>query len=319
MSEPIPQGAWDTHIHVFEPDLHPYGLPRSYTPKAAALGEYPFATTGAANIVVVQATVQGHGAGPLLSALDAARAPEQCGTVRGLTTVDPVAASDAELDALHAAGVRGVRMHEVKWGHGDDAGAGAIGGKIKAMAARIARLGWVVDVFTDVATWASLDGLIRNEIDPRVKLVADHCGKPVLGDEQGRDFQVFLGLVRDGYVYVKLSGFERLYHGHEAGIDSLEVAVKELVKAGPERMLFGTGKINRPYQVAYLLTSSAIDWPHTQLGVSRQGKTDEQRLTDVEGFRDVDDALHIRKLRAWIPDEQTWINLWQENPKRIFQ
>ncbi|ETS74677.1 hypothetical protein PFICI_13161 [Pestalotiopsis fici W106-1] len=296
----LPEGAWDTHIHVFEPERFPYGLPRSYTPKAAALRDYPFGTTKATNIVVVQATVQGHGAGPLLSALGEG-VPATCTGVRGLTTVDPTAASDAELDALHAAGVRGVRMHEVKWGHGDEAGAGAIGGKIKAMSERIARLSWVVDVFTDVRTWASLDGLIRNEIDPRVKLVADHLGKPVPGDVESADFQVFLGLVRDGYVYVKLSGFERLYHGYEAGIDSLESAVKALVKAGPERILFGT------------------DWPHTQLGVSRQGKTDEQRLTEIEDFRDVDDALHIRKLRSWIPDEQTWINLWRENPKRIFQ
>jgi hypothetical protein len=61
-----------------------------------------------------------------------------------------------------------------------------------------------------------------------------------------------------------------------------------------------------------------LDWPHTQLGVSRKGKTDQQRLTDIEEFRVVDDVLHIKKLREWIPDEQTWVNLWCENPKRLF-
>lgn len=67
------------------------------------------------------------------------------------------------------------------------------------------------------------------------------------------------------------------------------------------------------------LTLLSLDWPHTQLGVSRKGKTDEQRLTEVEGFRIVDDVLHIRKLREWILDEQTWMNMWCENPKRLLQ
>ncbi|KAK9791321.1 putative Amidohydrolase-related domain-containing protein [Seiridium cardinale] len=297
----IPEGAWDTHIHVFEPERFAYGLPRSYTPKGAALKEYPFSFTKATNILVVQATVQGHGPEPLLAVLDDNEKPAPCTGVRGLTTLDPITSSDAELDALHAAGVRGVRLHEVKWGHGDDNGVGAIAGKIKVLADRIARLGWVVDVFTDIHTWAALDHLIRNELDSRVKLVADHLGKATPGDEKLNEFQVFLKLIKDGYIYAKLSGFERLYHGHEAGIDSLEPSAKAIIEAGPERILYGS------------------DWPHTQLGVSRKGKTDEQRLNEVEGFRDVDDVLHIKKLRAWIQDEQTWINLWRENPKRLFQ
>jgi predicted TIM-barrel fold metal-dependent hydrolase len=238
----VPQDAWDTHIHVFEPDRFPYSLPRSYTPKAAALNAYPFSTTQATNILVVQATVQGHDAGPLIAALDEEARPTTCASVRGLTTVDPKTASDAELDALHAAGVRGIRLHEVKWGHGDDSGAGAIGCKIKASAEKIARLGWVIDVFTDIRTWAALDRLIRNEIDPRVKLVADHFGKATPGSEKGQDFQVFLKLIKDGYVYVKLSGFERLYHGYDIGIDSLGPAAKAIIEAGPERILYGSGK-----------------------------------------------------------------------------
>lgn len=227
---------------MFEPDRFPYGLPRSYTPKAAALKDYPFSATKATKILVVQATVQGHGPEPLLAALDDSAKPAACAGIRGLTTVDPATASDAELDALHAAGVRGVRLHEVKWGHGDDDGAGAISAKIKEAADRVGRLGWIVDVFTDVKTWASLDRLIRNEIDPRVKLVADHFGKAAPGDEELEEFQVFLNLIRDGHVYVKLSGFERLYHGHESGIDALEPAAKAIIAAGPERILYGSGR-----------------------------------------------------------------------------
>ncbi|KAK6088991.1 hypothetical protein SCUP234_00195 [Seiridium cupressi] len=156
---------------------------------------------------LVQATVQGHGPEPLLAVLDNNAKPAPCTGVRGLTILDPTTSSDAELDALYAAGTS---------------------------ADRVARLGCVVDAFTDIHTWAALDHLIRNELDPRVKLVADHFGKVTPGDEKLDEFQVFLKLIRDGYIYVKLSGFERLYHGHEAGIDSLEPSAKAIIEAGLE-------------------------------------------------------------------------------------
>ncbi|KAK6070280.1 amidohydrolase 2 [Seiridium cupressi] len=112
----IPEGAWDAHIHVFEPERFAYGLPCSYTPKGAALKEYPFSFKRITNNSVVQATVQGHGPEPLLAVLDNNAKPAPCTGVRGLTFLDPTTSSDAELDALYAAGVRGVRLHEVKWG-----------------------------------------------------------------------------------------------------------------------------------------------------------------------------------------------------------
>ena len=73
-----------------------------------------------------------------------------------------------------------------------------------------------------------------------------------------------------------------------------------IIEAGPDQIVFGT------------------DWPHTQLGVSRKGKDDKQRLNDIEGFRDFDDTGHIRKLREWIPDEETWQKLWVKNPEKLF-
>lgn len=61
-----------------------------------------------------------------------------------------------------------------------------------------------------------------------------------------------------------------------------------------------------------------LDWPHTQLGVSRKGKTDQQRLTEVEDFREVDDQMQIRTLRKWITDEETWQKLWCDTPRKLF-
>jgi hypothetical protein len=60
------------------------------------------------------------------------------------------------------------------------------------------------------------------------------------------------------------------------------------------------------------------DWPHTQLGVTRKGKTQEQRHADVEGFREVEDEAHIKVLREWITDDKVWLDMWVNNPQKIF-
>jgi hypothetical protein len=68
-----------------------------------------------------------------------------------------------------------------------------------------------------------------------------------------------------------------------------------------------------------VLLIKKLDWPHTQLGISRKGKSDDQRLKDVEEFRKVDDEMQIRTLRKWISDEETWQNLWVNNAKQVFE
>jgi len=235
----VPDGAWDTHIHVFDPVNFPYAAKRPYTAQPALITEYPSSTTGCKNIVVVQATIQGHSPNSLLSALG--NKSIQATNLRGLCTIDLTEASDAELDALHAAGVRGVRMSEMTWGHETQAEAFEIAEKILAVATKVARLAWVVDVFTDVSTWAAMADLIRRELDMRVKLIADHCGGTYPGQETTEDFKKFTDMVKDGFLFAKLSGFDRLYPGHEGGMDSMEPIVKAIVEANPKRILYGSG------------------------------------------------------------------------------
>lgn len=299
MAELVPKGAWETHTHVFDPEKFPYAIPRSYTPKAAQITEYPVSITGCKNIVIVQASMQGLSPAPLLDTL--AKQDHMDGyTLRGLTTIDPLSITDAELDSLHAAGVRGARLHEMSWGHGRQSNADDIANKIKALAGRLARLEWVIGVFCPVGAWAAMAPMIRN-LDPRVKMVADHLGGTFPGEENSQDFATFLELVREKRVFVKVSGFERLYHGHATKIEAVAPIAKAIIEAGPDQIVFGT------------------DWPHTQLGVTRKGKTDQQRLEEVEGFREVDDDGHIRKLHEWITDEKVWHNLWVNNPERLFR
>lgn len=298
MADLVPAGGWDTHTHVFDPEKFPYAVPRSYTPKAAQISEYPTSISGCKNIVIVQASVQGLSPAPLLDTL--AKQSEMNGyTLRGLTTIDPFRITDAELDQLHAAGVRGARLHEMSWGHGKQNSADGIAKKIEALAHRIARLEWAIGVFCPVGAWAAMADMIRG-MNPRVKLIADHFGGTFPAEANSPEFATFLDLVREKRLWVKVSGFERLYHGEPTEMKSIESIVKAVIEAGPDRLMFGT------------------DWPHTQLGVTRKGKTDQQRLDDIEGFRTVNDDAHIRQLREWIPSDEIWQKLWVDTPNKLF-
>lgn len=145
--------------------------------------------------------------------------------------------------------------------------------------------------------------MIRN-MDPRIKMVADHFGGTFPGEEKTPEFQTFLSLIKEKRIHVKVSGFERLYHGHgfgREGMNAIEPFARAVIEAGPDQIIFGT------------------DWPHTQLGVSRKGKTDQQRLDDIEDFREVPDEEHIKVLREWITDDTVWQKLFVTNPERLFR
>jgi len=97
-------------------------------------------------------------------------------------------------------------------------------------------------------------------------MVADHFGGTFPGDEGLPEFATFLDMIREKKVWVKISGCERLFHRTEKGMAAIEPIVKSAVESGPDQIVYGS------------------DWPHTQLGVARKGKTDKQRLEEVEGF-----------------------------------
>lgn len=294
----VPADAWDTHIHVFDPAKFPYSPARSYTPAAAALSAYPYDSTRCTNIVIVQATVQGTDAAPLVDALQQTP-PAFANKLRGLAVLDLEQTSDDELRRLHTAGVRGVRMHEVSWGFGDQESEATIARKLEKAAARLNPLGWVIDLYMHPAAWMALAPTV-SALPPGTKVIADHWAGFKPGDGKSAEFAALVQLVSNRSIYVKLSAFERQYHGHPEGIASLEPMAQALIEAGPGRLIF------------------ASDWPNTALASSRASKTKEERLDDIEGFRDVDHALHIKALRGWIKDEETWRRFWVETPASLF-
>ncbi|KAF2169300.1 hypothetical protein M409DRAFT_52559 [Zasmidium cellare ATCC 36951] len=296
----VPTNAWETHIHVFEPEKFPFSPTRAYTPATATLKQYSASATGCTNIVIVHATVQGLDPAPVLDVLAAKSVQgEPQGLRRGLVVLDLKKHTDEDLDKLHAAGVRGIRMHMVSWGFGAQPTDSEVAERLRYAAGRLNRLNWVVDVYVHPKTWLALAPTIE-DLPPSTRIVADHwaCLRP--GDEESAECQAILHLLRSKRIFVKLSSTERQSSKPES-IESTRHLTKLLAEAGPDRLLYGS------------------DWPHTALPGPRLSKTHEQRLTDVEEFRKVDLASHIRHLREWIQDEQVWQDLWVNTPRRLFE
>ncbi len=143
-----------------------------YRPVARSLGDIEAlaAHHGVGHLVLVQPSVYGSDNTVMLRALQAAG-----GRHRGVAVVDP-SISDRGLDALHAAGVRGVRFNLVSpTGHAGEAS--AIEADLTALAPRLRERGWHVQWYSpaarlpEVAQWQQRTGL---------RFVLDHvAGLPV--------------------------------------------------------------------------------------------------------------------------------------------
>ncbi len=170
----LPPGTVDAHCHVFGPaDRFPFSPKRKYTPVDAG-AETLFALRdhlGIARNVIVQATCHGSDNSAMLDAI--ARAP---GRARGVAVVDPEI-SAAELERLHAGGIRGVRFNFLKRLVGD-----APKDDYVRIAQRIAALGWHSVVYFESHELADLASFVRALPGT---IVIDHMGRPDVADGIG--------------------------------------------------------------------------------------------------------------------------------------
>src|SRR5450631_2692758 len=187
----VPAGAIDAHCHVFGPGAEfPYAPERKYTPCDAskrqlyALRDH----LGFARNVVVQATCHGADNRAMVDALVNAN-----GMARGVATVKR-SVSDAELQAMHRAGVRGVRFNFVKrlveFTPRDE---------LMEIAARIAPLGWHVVIYFEAVDLPELwDFFTAIADDLATTVVVDHMGRPDVGlPMDGPQFELFVKFMRE--------------------------------------------------------------------------------------------------------------------------
>ena len=268
-----PPGAVDAHCHVFGPMAEfPFSAKAKYLPQDAG-PEMLFALRdklGFSRNVIVQASCHGTDNRATLNAI-----AKSNGKARGVAVVDP-AIGDAELDALHQGGIRGIRFNFLKRLVDD-----APKDKFLALSERIGRLGWHVVVYFEAD--------ILDEMRPflsaiPVPIVIDHMGRPdVAQGPDGPDMRAFRALLdsRDD-IWTKVTCPDRLSPQGEP-YDDFVAAVRPLVEAYPDRVLWGT------------------DWPHPNM---------EHRIPDDGGLVDVIPRI--------APTPELQHKLLVANPERLY-
>jgi len=283
----VPDSACDCHVHVFGPyDRFPLWSGRRYTPGPASIEDLLALQRSLrlSRVVVVQASPQGTDNACLVDALK--RLPEGGSAARGVAVID-AATTDAELQAMHAAGVRGARVNLESQGESDPAAARR---QLREAAARAAPLGWHVQTYTTLPVLVS----VADEIGALpVPLVVDHFGRASAAGGTGQPgFAVLLELVRSGKVWVKLSAVYRISDRAD-GADAAALA-QALAEANPDRMVWGT------------------DWPHPGGGLG-------PRSPDVvEPFFPIDDGHALNRLHDWIGDPGRLAKILVDNPARLY-
>ncbi len=267
----VPPDACDCHAHIFGPaEAYPFSPERGYTPPPAPLSAYRHMLDrlDVRRAVIVQPSVYGTDNRCTLDAV-----ADGGGGFRAVVVVDEDI-SDAELERMHEAGARGVRLNLLfPGGPGDRA--------LEPVAARIAGLGWHLQLLVDVATFPHL----RRRLEPLpTTIVFDHMGH--LEARRGPDdpgFREMLRLVEERRAWVKLSGPYRLSSQATAPwADTLPLA-EAIVGTDPERCVWAT------------------DWPHPAL---KSVMPDDGDLMDV--------------LAQWVPDARVRQRILVDNPAVLY-
>jgi len=270
--------ACDAHFHVFGPlERYPPEHDELYAPPHAPLDDYLDLARrlGLARYVLVQPSIYGTDNRCLLDAMREL-GPARC---RGVVAVDDGRAPDLELAAWHSLGVRGLRIqtHAAR----PDAGlARSFAARIERLAALAQVLGWHLDFLTPA--WLTAE-LLPTFWSLEVDYTVAHLG---LFGGNIRDDRVVAeelpALLRhgSGRCWVKLTGFYR--SSTVSDYADLTGFVRELVAAGPQRLVWGS------------------DYPH----VFFQHRVDAARLFDL--------------LAEWVPDAVERYRILVENPASLY-
>ena len=222
-----PPGACDCHVHIYGPAAQfPFASAqraRAFDAPRVAL-EAMHATLGVDRCVIVHGGTHGTDLSVTLDAL-----ANGGGRYRAVALVDDDI-TEARLEELHHAGVRGVRYGFV-FAKPDPA-------TVCRMADRIAALGWHMALFLrgdDIVTHADL---LR---DLPVPLLFDHMAgiDPAMGGTDQPAAHELVRHLKGGAGWAKLSALENHSHQPYPFADATDLA-RALIDAAPDRVLWGT-------------------------------------------------------------------------------
>lgn len=244
-----PAGACDCHMHIFEPRF-PARIDTPYKPPVATVPDYLKAIRerlGLSRAVVIQSVTHGTDNSNLVAALEAF-----AGTARGVAVIG-LDTAEAELQRLHAHGVRGIRFEMANGVLPWEA--------LEAIAAKIAPHGWHIDLQTD---GRDLPQLVDRLLDLPCPIVLDHYGKfidalPV----EHPAVQAALKLLASGSGWIKLTAPYAGRHRRPEPWPELVPLAKAFLAAAPNRIVWGS------------------EWPQSMLPVFNQPIPDHALLLDL--------------------------------------
>jgi 2-pyrone-4,6-dicarboxylate lactonase len=273
-------------MHVFGPFARfPLAAERAYNVAEAPLAAHEAMkrAVGLERTVLVQASGHGTDNRALLAAL-AELGPRG----RAVAVVEPGTAR-RELESLHGAGVRGLRLNfqTLRERYAGDAGQWLT--KFEALAAPF---GWHLQLFCSADLLAGMESVLRHS---KTRIVIDHMGLPdsAAGMEQP-GFQTVLRLFRSGHIWVKLAGADRITHSTGKLRDAIPF-IRALAAAAPERLVWGS------------------DWPN--IGFHQRRPVHDDAILP---YRDLDTGELLDVLIEAVPDGATRRAILADNPQRLY-
>jgi 2-pyrone-4,6-dicarboxylate lactonase len=285
MPDRLPKNSCDTHLHVFgSAKSYPVSNPNAlYQPPEDCNFEAMVALHDAMGIdraVFVQPTIYGTDHRLMVDVLNAA--PK--GNYRGVAIVDD-GVSDAELQRLHDAGVRGARFN--------------FGGNFKLAPSldslrrsldRVRAMGWFVKVFGFGDDFLTVEAELRKI---RLPAIIDHLGGPdVRRGTSAPVIRFLLELLKNENWWVGLSNGDLRSQTGEPWDDAAEFG-RLFYNAAPERCLWGT------------------DWPHVHRFIRPQEAGHSGQGLDHEMKR-------VALLERYVPDRAARDRVLVDNPARFF-
>ena len=274
-----PPGGCDAHFHVFGPaGRYPYNqADLRYAPPLAPVEDFLAIAKklGTERFVFVQPSAYGRDNRCMLDAMR-----ELGTTCRGIVDIDENA-PDAELERLHALGVRGVRINVPPVKPREAGFAAKLLPRIERLTGRCAEIGWQLDFLTP--------GWLTSELMPTFgKLSLDftiaHFGMFFAKDGVKQPgFQALLGLLRSGerHCWVKLTGVYRV--SVAKGFADAAPMARALIEAAPDRLIWGS------------------DYPHLSFA---------EEVGSIELWN---------LLGKWAPDPATRRRILVDNPQALFK
>lgn len=225
---PVPANACDCHHHVYD-QRYPAHPSATLLPADASLADYRLLQRrlGLQRHVIVQPSTYGTDNRLLVDTLRAA-GPQARGVAVASSEV-----SDAELQALHEAGVRGLRFNLSFL-------VGVRADMMPALSHRLAERGWHLQVNGSADTLLAHAALLDTLACP---LVIDHLGQlPPASGVQHPAFRHYQRWLDGGRTWIKLSG--AYLNSQRSDWSDVTPIAQALVRQAPERVVWGS------------------DWPH---------------------------------------------------------